>query len=106
MGTKTIETSHPQLLVPQGAMPKLLKGQKALVTAASSGIGKAIAFALGQAGADGGSTMSQAPKLPMKWSRPLPRLGVRVPYPSHLLNWKNAAAEPNAAGYWGRNSIA
>src|SRR5260370_18826604 len=30
----------------------LLKGQKALVTGANSGIGKAIAIALGQAGAD------------------------------------------------------
>ena len=33
-------------------MPKLLKGQKALVTGANSGIGKAVAMALGQAGAD------------------------------------------------------
>ena len=31
---------------------KLLKGQKALVTGANSGIGKAVAIALGQAGAD------------------------------------------------------
>jgi len=54
MGTKTIETAYAQPLVPQGAVPKLLKGQKALVTGASSGIGKAIAMALGQAGADVG----------------------------------------------------
>jgi glucose 1-dehydrogenase len=33
-------------------MPKLLKGQKALVTGANSGIGKAVAIALAQAGAD------------------------------------------------------
>jgi glucose 1-dehydrogenase len=32
--------------------PRLLKGQKALVTGANSGIGKAVAIALGQAGAD------------------------------------------------------
>ena len=32
--------------------PKLLQGQKALVTGASSGIGKAIALSLGEAGAD------------------------------------------------------
>ena len=31
---------------------KLLKGQKALVTGANSGIGKGIAVALGEAGAD------------------------------------------------------
>jgi len=33
-------------------MPTLLKGQKALVTGANSGIGKAVAIALGEAGAD------------------------------------------------------
>jgi glucose 1-dehydrogenase len=32
--------------------PKLLQGQKALVTGASSGIGRAIALSLGDAGAD------------------------------------------------------
>jgi len=32
--------------------PKLLKGQRALVTGANSGIGKAVAIALGEAGAD------------------------------------------------------
>ena len=32
--------------------PKLLNGQRALVTGANSGIGKAVAIALGQAGAD------------------------------------------------------
>src|SRR6478609_5626746 len=34
------------------AIPKYLKGQKALVTGANSGIGKAVAIALGGAGAD------------------------------------------------------
>src|SRR5881275_360073 len=33
-------------------MPQLLRGQKALVTGANSGIGKAVAVALGAAGAD------------------------------------------------------
>jgi glucose 1-dehydrogenase len=33
-------------------MPQILKGQKAIVTGANSGIGKAVAIALGQAGAD------------------------------------------------------
>ncbi|WP_213774317.1 SDR family oxidoreductase [Bradyrhizobium sp. dw_78] len=37
---------------PPVTLPKLLSGQKALVTGASSGIGKAVATALGQAGAD------------------------------------------------------
>src|SRR5436190_12988166 len=33
-------------------VPKLLQGQKALVTGANSGLGKAVAIALGEAGAD------------------------------------------------------
>src|SRR6516162_1260773 len=36
---------------PSRAIPKVLLGQKALVTGANSGIGKATAIALGQAGA-------------------------------------------------------
>ncbi len=39
-------------VLPKQAIPKLLKGQKALVTGANSGIGKAVALALGEAGAD------------------------------------------------------
>src|SRR5271169_4226771 len=38
--------------LPVQPIPALLKGQKALVTGANSGIGKAIAIALGEAGAD------------------------------------------------------
>jgi len=38
--------------LPTMRIPALLKGQKALVTGANSGIGKAIAIALGEAGAD------------------------------------------------------
>src|SRR5215469_17192502 len=44
--------SYPQVMVPECQVPKSLKGQKALVTGASSGIGKAVAIALGRAGAD------------------------------------------------------
>lgn len=43
----TTETTAPRV-----TMHKLLTGQKALVTGANSGIGKAVAIALGQAGAD------------------------------------------------------
>ncbi len=40
------------LTAPSLAVPVLLKGQKALVTGANSGIGRGVALALGQAGAD------------------------------------------------------
>jgi glucose 1-dehydrogenase len=46
------ETTYPTPTVPSCPPPKLLLGQKALVTGANSGIGKAVAIALGQAGAD------------------------------------------------------
>jgi glucose 1-dehydrogenase len=41
-----------EALLPADQPLKLLKGQKAIVTGASSGIGKAVAIALGAAGAD------------------------------------------------------
>ncbi|HEX3895324.1 MAG TPA: SDR family oxidoreductase, partial [Rudaea sp.] len=44
--------SPPESTAPPLAPPKLLVGQKALVTGANSGIGRAVAIALGQAGAD------------------------------------------------------
>jgi glucose 1-dehydrogenase len=42
----------PEPVMPRVPPQKLLLGQKALVTGASSGIGRAIAIALGEAGAD------------------------------------------------------
>jgi len=42
----------PEVIMPRCAIEKILKGQKALVTGANSGIGKGIAVALGKAGAD------------------------------------------------------
>jgi glucose 1-dehydrogenase len=46
------ETTYSKPIVPSSPLPKLLLGQKALVTGANSGIGKAVAIALGEAGAD------------------------------------------------------
>src|SRR5436305_10085261 len=42
----------PKPVIPKIENRKLLKGQKAIVTGASSGIGRSIALALGHAGAD------------------------------------------------------
>ena len=50
--TKFIEEQFPEPVMPACPINKVLKGQKAIVTGGSSGIGKGIATALGHAGAD------------------------------------------------------
>ena len=52
VGTNIEEKNLPEVVMPVCSINKILKGQKALVTGGSSGIGKAIAIALGHAGAD------------------------------------------------------
>jgi glucose 1-dehydrogenase len=42
----------PDVVMPRCELHKILKGQKVLVTGANSGIGKAVAIAMGEAGAD------------------------------------------------------
>jgi glucose 1-dehydrogenase len=51
MGTEESET-YPDVVLPRCPIERMVEGQKALVTGANSGIGKAIAVALGRAGAD------------------------------------------------------
>ncbi len=46
------EEKYPKIVMPQCQAEKILKGQKALVTGGNSGIGKAVAIALGEAGAE------------------------------------------------------
>ena len=46
------EENLPAAHMPAMPINKVLKGQKALVTGANSGIGKAVALSLAQAGAD------------------------------------------------------
>jgi glucose 1-dehydrogenase len=50
--TSPTEISTTGSTAPPMVVPKLLTGQRALVTGANSGIGKGVAIALGQAGAD------------------------------------------------------
>ena len=53
MDSRVCRYAHlPEPVMPRVPTQKLLLGQKALVTGASSGIGRAIALALGEAGAD------------------------------------------------------
>src|SRR6266403_1906349 len=52
METPACYTHLPKPVMPRVAPQKLLLGQKALVTGASSGIGRAIALSLGESGAD------------------------------------------------------
>jgi glucose 1-dehydrogenase len=43
---------YPDVVMPECPVEQILKGQKAMVTGASSGIGRAVAVGLGKAGAD------------------------------------------------------
>src|SRR5689334_23572868 len=43
---------HPPVVMPAVEVRRILAGQKCLVTGANSGIGEAVALAMGQAGAD------------------------------------------------------
>lgn len=52
MTTTVLEEPLPEVVMPACPIRKVLKGQKALVTGANSGIGKGIAIALAHAGAD------------------------------------------------------
>jgi glucose 1-dehydrogenase len=52
MNASTPGEKLPEVVMSAGPALELLSGQKALVTGANSGIGKAVAVALGQAGAD------------------------------------------------------
>ncbi|MCH2118959.1 MAG: SDR family NAD(P)-dependent oxidoreductase, partial [Pirellulales bacterium] len=50
--TEAVKENCPEGSTSDQNIPKILKGQKALVTGANSGIGKGVALALGQAGAE------------------------------------------------------
>src|SRR5258706_14589857 len=52
MATSTDSNTIPEVVMPTCPVQQVLRGQKALVTGANSGIGLGVALALGRAGAD------------------------------------------------------
>ena len=52
MSEVTNSSDLPDVVMPSCGVHKVLRGQKALVTGANSGIGRAVAIAMGQAGSD------------------------------------------------------
>lgn len=72
---KFVREQFPEPAAPAFPVPRVLQGQKAIVTGGSSGIGKGIAIALGQAGCD-----------------------VLVNYSSHTEEAEKVAEEIRAAG--------
>ncbi|MFQ5972178.1 MAG: SDR family oxidoreductase [Alphaproteobacteria bacterium] len=52
MSTVPLDEELPPVVMPTTGIAKVLAGQKALVTGANSGIGRAVAVGLGRAGAD------------------------------------------------------
>jgi glucose 1-dehydrogenase len=68
----------PEVVMPACPIRKVLKGQKALVTGANSGIGKGIAIALAHAGADVVVNYRSSPELAEDVVREAMRCGSRV----------------------------
>ena len=52
MGKRNQQSDLPEVVMPSCPVVKSLRGQKALVTGANSGIGRGVALELGKAGAD------------------------------------------------------
>jgi glucose 1-dehydrogenase len=73
-----IKQNFPEAVAPSVVVNRVLRGQKAIVTGASSGIGKAIAIALGQAGADVVVNYSNDAKSAEAVAAEISRLGSRA----------------------------
>ncbi|MBI4289381.1 MAG: SDR family oxidoreductase [Chloroflexi bacterium] len=76
-GAKT-DGELPEAVMPTCEIREVLTGQKALVTGANSGIGKAVAVALGRAGADVVVNYNSRPEAAEEVVAEIERLGRRV----------------------------
>jgi glucose 1-dehydrogenase len=72
------EEHYPKIVMPQCQAEKILLGQKALVTGGSSGIGKAVALALGRAGADVGVNYARSENQAREVVAEIEKSGVRA----------------------------
>jgi glucose 1-dehydrogenase len=79
------EEHYPKIVMPQCQAEKILLGQKALVTGGSSGIGKAVALALGRAGADVGVNYARSENQAREVVAEIEKSGVRAyAYPADV----------------------
>jgi glucose 1-dehydrogenase len=69
---------HPPVAMPSVQSRRILAGQKCLVTGANSGIGKAVAIAMGRAGADVVVNYVAAPEAAEEVAAEIRGLGVRA----------------------------
>jgi glucose 1-dehydrogenase len=97
MPTTALTEALPDVVMPACPIIKLLKGQKALVTGASSGIGKAVAIALAQAGADVVVNYRSGDEEALKVAEEAGRCGSRV-----LTHRADVSKEDEVRGMFGR----
>src|SRR4051812_21879569 len=69
---------HPPVVMPSVQSRQILKGQKCLVTGANSGIGEAVAIAMGRAGADVAVNYVSAPEAAEQVAETIRGFGVKA----------------------------
>src|SRR3954462_12232227 len=69
---------HPPVVMPSLQSRPVLAGQKCLVTGANSGIGEAVAIAMGRAGADVAANSVSAPQAAEQVAETISGFGVKA----------------------------